>query len=92
MLLVTYDFRNDKIRTKFSKFLKKFGRRIQYSVFEIENSTRILKNIQSEIELKYKPYFSSVDSVLIFSVCNGCIKKVGRFGSHVNEEKDVIFF
>lgn len=92
MLLVTYDFRNDKMRTKFSKFLKKFGRRIQYSVFEVKNSQRILKNIKSEIELKYQPNFSNVDSVLIYSVCNGCKKKVGRFGSHVHEEEDVIFF
>jgi len=92
MLLVTYDFHNDKLRTKFAKFLKKFGRRVQYSVFEVKNSARLLKNIQSEVELRYKPHFSDVDSVLIFSVCDGCRKKIGRFGSHAHEEKDVIFF
>ena len=92
MLLITYDFRNDKMRSKFSKFLKKYGRRIQYSVFEVKNSERILKNIKSEVELKYKPYFSNVDSILIFSICNGCMKKVGRYGSHTHEEKEVIFF
>ena len=92
MLLVTYDFRNDKMRAKFAKFLKRFGRRIQYSVFEIKNSARILQNIQSEVKLRYKPHFSEIDSVLIFSVCHGCQKKVGRFGSHAHEEKNVIFF
>ncbi len=92
MLLVTYDFENDKLRTKFSKFLQKFGRRIQYSVFEVKNSARILKNIMSEVELRYKPHFSDVDSVLIFNVCEGCKKRTCRYGSHAHEEKEVIFF
>lgn len=92
MLLVTYDFENDKLRTKFSKFLKKYGRRVQYSVFEVKNSPRILKNIKTEVELRYKPHFSEVDSILIFTVCEGCKKRTGRYGSHAHEEKEVIFF
>ena len=56
MFIVSYDFENDRRRGKFSKFLKKYGRRLQYSVFEIKNSHRILENIIKEIDLKYKPY------------------------------------
>lgn len=41
MIIVSYDISNDKRRTKFSKYLMKFGHRIQYSVFEIDNSDRI---------------------------------------------------
>ena len=37
MLLISYDISNDKIRTKFAKYLSKFGFRLQYSVFEISN-------------------------------------------------------
>ena len=43
MLIISYDISNDKLRTKFSKFLCKFGYRLQYSVFEIKNSKRILR-------------------------------------------------
>ena len=34
---------NDKLRISFAKYLSRFGHRIQYSVFEIDNSKRIQK-------------------------------------------------
>jgi len=54
MFIVSYDIENDKTRTKFSKLLKQYGRRLQYSVFEIKNSARVLENIKSEIEHRFK--------------------------------------
>lgn len=92
MLFVSYDFAKDRIRTKFSKFLEKFGRRVQYSVFEVENSPRVLTNILEEIELVYKKKFENTDSILIFLVCEGCQKKAIRYGYAKNEEKDVLVF
>ncbi|MFH1255474.1 MAG: CRISPR-associated endonuclease Cas2 [bacterium] len=92
MIIVCYDFSNDKIRNKFSKFLKKFGRKIQYSIFEIRNSQRILQNILDEVELKYKKYFRNSDSVLIFRICEGCKKKIVRYGYAANEEEEILFF
>jgi len=92
MLLVSYDFSNDKTRAQFSKFLKKFGRRIQYSVFEIQNSQRILTNILKEIELVYKKRFEKTDSIVIIPVCEACQKKIVRYGYAANEDKDVLVF
>lgn len=92
MFFVSYDFTDDKIRTKFSKFLEKFGRRVQYSIFEIDNSQRVLTNILKEVELVYKKKFKNTDSILIFPVCEGCQKKTIRYGYAVNEEKDVLIF
>lgn len=65
MLLISYDISNDKVRTKFSKFLSKFGFRLQYSVFEIKNSENILKNIENEIKNVYIKSFTEEDSVII---------------------------
>ena len=92
MLIIAYDFSDDKIRFGFSKFLKKFGRKIQYTVYEIRNSQRALQNILDEIELKYKKQFSDSDSVLIFQICEGCKKKIVRYGCAANEEKEIVFF
>ncbi len=92
MIIVCYDFSNNKIRNKFSKFLKKFGRKIQYSIFEIRNSQRILQNILDEVELKYKKCFKNSDSVLIFRICEGCKKKIVRYGYAANEEEEILFF
>jgi CRISPR-associated protein Cas2 len=92
MLIVAYDFTNNKIRAQFSKFLTKYGRKIQYSIYEVENSPRILQNILDEVECKYKKRFENSDSILIFSVCEGCKKKIARYGYAKNEEKEVVVF
>ena len=88
MFLIVYDIQSDKLRTRFAKFLKRFGRRVQYSVFEITNSQRVLANIRVELQTKFAKRFEQSDSVLIFDVPdNACI---GRFGYPVNEESDLI--
>ncbi|MFH1551543.1 MAG: CRISPR-associated endonuclease Cas2 [bacterium] len=92
MIIVCYDFQDNKVRAKFSKFLKKFGRKIQYSVYEIRNSQRILQNILDEVELKYKKLFKNTDSILIFRICEGCKKKIVRYGYASNEEEEIVFF
>jgi len=92
MIIVAYDFTSNRTRYRFSKFLKKFGRKIQYSVFEIKNSQRILQNILDEIELRYKKQFRGSDSVLIFRICEGCKSKIVRYGYAANEEKEVVVF
>lgn len=58
MLIVTYDISDDKVRAKFSRLLKKFGRMLQYSVYEIKNSQRILNILITEIEMTFAPKFS----------------------------------
>jgi CRISPR-associated protein Cas2 len=92
MLFVAYDFEDDHKRGRFANFLKKYGRKIQYSVYEIRNSQRVLQNILSEIELKYKKSFSGADSVIIFYICEACQKRIKRYGYSQNEEEDVVIF
>ena len=92
MLLVSYDFANDKTRTKFSKFLEKYGRRIQYSVFEVRNSPRVLENILTEIDKKFKSKFENTDSIIIIPVSPADRKKVIRYGYAKHDESDVVIF
>ena len=49
MVIISYDISNDKKRAKFNKYIRKFGHMLQYSVYEIDNSERILKNIITDI-------------------------------------------
>lgn len=87
MIVISYDISNDKKRTKFSKYLEKFGHRIQYSVFEIDNSERILSNIMTEIENRFLKSFSQEDSIYIFNMSASC--EIKRYGYAKNEEKDL---
>lgn len=88
MIIISYDISNDKLRTQFSKYLSRFGHRLQYSVFEIDNSTRILDNIIYDLENKFEKKFSQADSVIIFKLSSGC--EVLRFGYAKNDEKDFL--
>ena len=89
MLIVSYDISDDKIRGRFSRFLSKFGYRLQYSVFQIRNSDRVLNNIVSEIEGEFARHFSQNDSVIVFILSKTC-KKL-RFGYAKNDDEELIF-
>lgn len=86
MIIVSYDISDDKLRTKFAKYLLKFGHRLQYSVFEIDNSRRILDNIISDLKKKFEKRFAQSDSVIIFKLSSSC--EVLRFGYARNDESD----
>ncbi len=88
MVVVSYDISNDKLRTKFAKYLSRFGHRLQYSVFEIDNSEKIVNNIVNDLKNKYEKSFSQEDSVIIFKLSSSC--EVLRLGYAKNDEKDFI--
>jgi CRISPR-associated protein Cas2 len=92
MLLVSYDFESDKTRAKFARFLEKYGRRLQYSVFEVHHSERVLQNILTEVETKYKTLFTGADSIVIIPITPADTGKVIRYGFAKNEETDVLIF
>ena len=92
MLYISYDFSNNKVRAQFSRFLQKYGRRIQYSLFLIHNSERVLQNIITEVELKYKDRFTGADSILIVPVTPADEGKIIRYGYAKNDENDVLIF
>ena len=92
MLYISYDFSDDKVRTQFSKFLKKYGRKVQYSVYEIRNSQRVLQNILTEIECRYSQKFRGSDSIIIVPISDADQKKVIKYGYSGNDDEDVLFF
>lgn len=92
MIMLSYDITDNKTRTKFAKFLSKYGRRMQFSVFEIKNSQRVLDKILVEIDLKYKKKFKVTDSVLIWILTENEEKRIIRYGYSAHEEEDLIMF
>lgn len=88
MILISYDIKEDKLRNNFSKFIKKYGYRLQYSVFEITNSKRMLNNIMCEIKNNFEKKFTQSDSVIIIETSENC--KITKFGFTKNDESDII--
>lgn len=90
MLLISYDIQNDKIRTKFAKMLTKNGAvRLQYSVYEVNNTDRVLNNLRIMIEEKFAKMFESGDSVIIFDVSGVKLKK---YGNAIHRDTDIVYF
>lgn len=88
MVLISYDISNDKKRAKFNKYIRKFGHMLQYSVYEIENSDRILNNIISDINNKFIKSFDDSDSVYIFKLSQSC--QTIKFGYARHEEESLL--
>ena len=88
MMIISYDISDNKLRHRFSKYLEKFGYRLQYSVFQIDNSDRLLKIIAAEIETQFSKLFSQTDSIIIFKISETC--KITSYGYAKNNETDFI--
>jgi CRISPR-associated protein Cas2 len=90
-LFISYDISNDKVRTKFSKFLIKYGRRIQLSVFEIRNSQSYRHKVIGEIEKTWKPKFSMLDSVWIWEMTdNDANNRILKYGFAEKENHELV--
>lgn len=90
MLVVSYDIANDKIRNRFMKMLRKNGAiRLQMSVYEVNNTQRVLDNLKVKIEDVFMPLFSGGDSVMIFETKN---ENIIKYGNAIHRDKDILYF
>ena len=89
MIIISYDIADDKMRTRFSKMLTKHGAiRLQYSVYEVRNTKRIIDNLTLKIEA-YAKHFTMDDSIVIFNVADDALKK---YGNAIHRDKDIVYF
>ncbi len=90
MLVISYDISDDKLRTNFSKMLTKHGAiRLQFSVYEVNNTDRVLNNLMVMIEEMFAKKFGGGDSVIIFDVSAVKLKK---YGNALHRDTDVVYF
>ena len=88
MIIISYDIKNSKKRSRFAKYIKKFGHRLQYSVYMIDNGERVLNNIITDIRNVWEKEFDQSDSVYIFHMSASC--RVEKYGYASNEDLDLL--
>lgn len=89
MIIVSYDITDDKMRTNFSKMLKNNGAiRLQYSVYEVRNTKRIMANLVTKIEA-YSKHFTPDDSIIIFEIESD---KLTKYGNAIHRDQDIVYF
>lgn len=90
MIIISYDISDTKLRTKFSKFLMKSGGiRLQYSVYEFNNTNRMIENVKEKIRIHYCPLFCNDDSVVLFTATKENVEKYGN-AIHREDRKSVV--
>ncbi len=90
MLVISYDISDDRLRTKFSKMLTKYGAvRLQYSVYEVNNTDRVINNLIVMIEESFAKKFDGGDSIIIFDVSSVKLKK---YGNAIHRDQDIVYF
>lgn len=90
MLIVSYDIEDDKLRSRFSRQLTKSGAiRLQYSVYEINNTKRVIDNLKLMVEKDFAPKFGGGDSVVIFDIGNA---EIIKYGNTIHRDQDIVFF
>lgn len=88
-MIVSYDITDTKIRKNFSKMLKKHGAiRLQFSVYEVVNTKRIIDILVAKIEA-YAKYFTYDDSVIIFDVNSD---KLIKYGNAIHHDQPIVYF
>lgn len=86
-IVVSYDVVDNGRRSKICNELKNYGTRVQYSVFEC-----LLDAGQSkELEHKLLKFVNKrVDKVRIYSLCDGCRRRITVYGTgKVTEDEEI---
>lgn len=77
VIVISYDITNDRRRNKVAKKLLDYGRRVQYSVFELIYDDVILKKVLIDLKRIIK---EEEDSIRCYRVCKSCSSAVEIIG------------
>ena len=85
-----YDISNNKLRAQFSKFLiKQGGVRLQFSVYEINNTKRLIDTLKIKIEGSFAKKFDMCDSIFIFETD---LHQSIKYGNAIHRDMDLLYF
>ncbi len=89
--VVAYDISSNKRRVKVGDALESYGKRVNYSVFEIQikNSSQ-KKSLESELLKIIEP---KNDSLRFYKICEDCARKSWSLGDeNAPFEQDAIYY
>ena len=77
-IVVAYDISDDKTRTRLHKTLRRFGERVQFSVFECILTYELFEEMRREVAavLEYQELWR----VRYYEICEGCRRRTVTLG------------
>lgn len=88
LIVVSYDVRETRRRTRLAKALKDFGERVQLSVFECRLDEKQIEKLRARVAKLIEP---EKDSVRIYRLCGGCAPKLELLGTGRITEDPAVF-
>jgi CRISPR-associated protein Cas2 len=88
--VICYDIPETKRRTRLSRVLDGYGRRVQYSVYELVLDGLLFDKLLGKLSELLDP---EVDRVAIYPLCAGCARKRLSLGTATKEwpGREVVF-
>lgn len=86
--LISYDIADDKRLPKVAKLMERYGRRVQYSVFECLLSTSQLEELQGKLR---RLIDVTRDSVRFYRLCEDCCRDITIIGNGEVTHDDEFF-
>jgi CRISPR-associated protein Cas2 len=86
-LLVCFDISDDKIRLQLVKLLDSYGKRCQFSIFEMNINNTLFIQFKKDLD---KIVFEKTDKVFIYPIPEEFGKKILRIGPYLAEEEVIV--
>jgi len=85
--VITYDISDNKIRNKLMKLLKNYGRRVQFSCFEVDLTEKELETLKNKIATLID---DSTDKVYIFPISSYVTNDIVKLGIKEKQNESYI--
>jgi CRISPR-associated protein Cas2 len=87
-VIVSYDIKEDKRRTKIHNILKSYGEWVQYSIFECELTETNYAKLRHRLS---KLIDHDTDNIRFYLLCRCCQGKIERIGGEMPRDNTVFF-
>ncbi|MFY9556705.1 MAG: CRISPR-associated endonuclease Cas2 [Blastocatellia bacterium] len=77
-IVVAYDISDDKTRTRLHKTLRRFGERVQFSVFECILTSEMFEQMRGEVAAALE--HQELRCVRYYEICEGCRRRTVTLG------------
>jgi CRISPR-associated protein Cas2 len=87
-VVISYDIKDDKRRSRIFKALKSFGQWMQYSVFECELEKMQFLKLKDRLDHLIEA--DKDDSIRFYFLCESCKRQVERIGGEKPREEGAV--
>lgn len=90
LIIITYQIKSDRLRTRVNKTLKNFGGQVQNSVFEFRLDNTQLKTLYAKLD-DLKDQLTGKDSIRVYQACEKCARSMKTYGNAVKNEEPLYY-